>query len=89
MDQQAISMDGSAFESTQHIELMRIVDDRLYRLFYALFSRYLPENEFFSKNVANIPQFLDTWLADALDHVNIMFVCLPGIRSPAWPDDVL
>jgi len=26
------SMDGSAFESTQHISLMKIVDDRLYHM---------------------------------------------------------
>jgi hypothetical protein len=35
------SMDGSAFESTQHVEIMRIVDDRLYDIYAKLFLREL------------------------------------------------
>lgn len=40
-------MDGSAFESTQHVALMRLVDDKLYLMFYSLFKKYLYNNAFF------------------------------------------
>lgn len=86
--QNSISIDGSAFESTQHESIMRIVDDRLYDLFFRLFSKHLPHNEFFSKHVADLSKFLESWLSDAKDHVNTMFVCLPGFNGRKWPEDV-
>lgn len=47
----SISMDGSAFESTQHASLMRIVDDRVYRMFHKLLTKHLPENSFFQRHL--------------------------------------
>lgn len=82
-------MDGSAFESTQHASLMRIVDDRVYRMFHELLTKHLPENLFFQRHLQDIPTFLDTWLADATDHVNVMFICLPGINGAKWPEDII
>lgn len=74
-------MDGSAFESTQHHSLMRIVDDQVYLMFYDLFKKHLKENKFFQREVEDIDTFLETWLQDALDHVNYMFICLPGLND--------
>lgn len=57
-------------------------------MFHKLLMKHLPENPFFQRHLQDIPTFLDTWLADATDHVNIMFICLPGINGAKWPEDV-
>lgn len=60
---------------------MRIVDDQVYLMFYDLFRKHLKENKFFQREVEDIDTFLETWLQDALDHVNYMFICLPGLND--------
>lgn len=67
---------------------MRIVDDRLYEMFHRLFKRHLPHNAFFARHVADLDKFLTSWLDDAKNHVNTMFVCLPGFNGVPWPAEV-
>lgn len=50
-------------------------------MFYDLFRKHLKENKFFQREVEDIDTFLETWLQDALDHVNYMFICLPGLND--------
>lgn len=82
-------MDGSAFESTQHIDIMKIIDDRLYSVLHKLFIKELPTNPFFLKNCDDTENLLDSWLLDAKDHNNTLFMCLPGVNNSEWDDKTL
>lgn len=80
-DMKSYSIDGSAFESTQHVSIMKIVDDAVYEIFYRLFLRTFPHNVFFQTHVTDLSAFLTSWFKDATNHTNYMFICLPGIKS--------
>lgn len=82
------SIDGSAYESTQHHSIMEVVDNQLHTFFYELFKIHLQHNEFFNRNVPDLDCFLDTWHNDAMNHQNVLFTMLPGVNLQPFPEDV-
>lgn len=67
---------------------MQIIDDRIYGIFRDMFNKYLPDNRLFQQWNVDIEQFVSSWFMDVTNHVNTMFVCLPGIEGIEWPDDI-
>jgi hypothetical protein len=89
-DWKAISIDGSAFDSSQFAPLMKSVDNRFFEMM-APFVRKVVEHNWNSFNLPPLvtPDVITRNLMKSLTSTsNIVFIKAPGVDSPAWPDRV-
>lgn len=73
----SISIDGSAFDSTQHSELMKLVDNVFWQIAYKDVVEILDFNEFVDPRTSAIAMVKDAQITE-----HILFVKIPGINLP-------
>lgn len=89
-DWKAISLDGSAFDSSQFKSLMESVDD----IFWMRIKPYLRQvleynwNSFRIPPVVSVDDILNNLMQSLLQNKNHVFVHAPGVNSPEWPADI-
>lgn len=68
------SIDGSAFESTQHVVLRRLAIDPVTKQLVKSIFEKLKQNLWFQNNVENMDKLEHSFLEQALNHRSVMFV---------------
>lgn len=86
----AISLDGSAFDSSQFKVLMEAVDDVFWNLMRPYIRKVLEYNwsAFSLPPVNDVDSILEHLMRALLQNKNHVFVHAPGVNSPEWPEDI-
>jgi len=83
----AISLDGSAFDSSQFECLMRLVDDRFWKGMRPFVRKVIQHNweGMINAPINSVDRITDQLMKSLLKSQNLVFVKLPGVKSPTWP----
>jgi len=86
----AISLDGSAFDSSQFRVLMEAVDDKFWMMMKPYLRDVLQHNwdSFALPPLVPVEDILENLMRSLMNNQNFVFVHAPGVYSPAWPKEV-
>jgi len=86
----AISLDGSAFDSSQYEVLMHLVDDKFWKRLRPYIRRIVKHNwdSMLATPNNTVDKITEALMKGLLRSENLVFVKIPGVNSPKWPKDV-
>lgn len=89
-DFKAISIDGSAFDSSQFPILMNLVDDVFWKGMRPFIREVIQHNWQAMHNapVNSVDLITDRLMISLLKCQNLVFVHMPGVQAPEWPECV-
>lgn len=89
-DWKAISIDGSAFDSSQFESIMRLVDDRFWRGMRPFIRSVILHNWDAMLNMPSnsVDKITEQLMRALLKSQNLVFVHLSGVNAPKWPEEI-
>lgn len=89
-DWKAISIDGSAFDSSQYAPLMRSVDNRFFENLKPFIRQIIQHNweSFKVTPLVSIDQMTTSLMKSLTSTSNTVFIKAPGVNAPDWPEPI-
>lgn len=86
----AISIDGSGFDSSQFACLMKSVDNRFWKMVEPFIRRIVQANydSFNLCPTVTVDEIMKNLMKALLKTKNVVFVRLPTVNAPRWPDHI-
>lgn len=86
----AISIDGSAFDSSQFAELMKAVDNLFWKLMRPFVRDIIQHNwdHFPVDPLVPVDDIVENMMRALLSTENVVFVHAPTVNAPDWPEHI-